>query len=169
MFWICRKPAKFAENSVYAMLTIVCGRNGHLALAGYHIDDNRQTNLSRWLQKPRESQWFSSKAWLRNGDQNINNDAKTVCFIMVSVKHIWMPMHFADQSIWSKNARKQMFFSLIWLDVHDFWSKFGHLYSFLQAIRIWGRKMWNFRARRGKIRKTNVKLTIPIFFSFFLF
>ena len=57
-----------------------------------------------------------------------------------------------------------LFFLLIWLDFHDFWPKFGYIYSFLQGIRIWGQKMPNFRARRGKIGKTNVKRIFSIFY-----
>ena len=34
---------------------------------------------------------------------------------------------------------------------------------FLQGIRIWGQKIQNFRAGRGKIRKTNVKTLFSIF------
>ena len=37
---------------------------------------------------------------------------------------------------------------------------------FLQGIRIWGQKMQNFRARREKLRKTNVKLKFHIFYVF---
>ena len=36
--------------------------------------------------------------------------------------------------------------------------------QFLQGIRIWGQKMSNFRARREKLRKTNVKLKFHIFY-----
>ena len=56
--------------------------------------------------------------------------------------------------------------SLIWLDFHDFWPKFGHIYSFLQGIRIWGQKIRNFRPRREKLRKTNVKICFSIFHVF---
>ena len=48
----------------------------------------------------------------------------------------------------------------------DFWSTFGHIYSFLQGIRIRGRKIQIFRPGRGKTRKTNVK---PIFSIFIVF
>ncbi len=54
-------------------------------------------------------------------------------------------------------------FLLIWLDIHEFWPKFDNIYSFLQGFRIWGQKMLNFKARRWKLRKTNVKRNFSIF------
>ena len=55
-------------------------------------------------------------------------------------------------------------FLLIWLDSRDFWPKFGHMYSFLQGIRIWGLKMPNFRPRREKSWNSNflTRSKIPI-------
>ena len=38
---------------------------------------------------------------------------------------------------------------------HDVCSNFGHIYSFLQGIWIWGQKMPNFRPRRENIGKTS--------------
>ena len=52
------------------MLTIACGQNGRLALAGLHISDNRHNILSHWL---RESLCYSLIAWWKSGDQNGSN------------------------------------------------------------------------------------------------
>ena len=87
-------------------------------------------------------------------------------FLTSDSDSLWKTVYIAK--FWSKMAKspsnwlKNIFFK-IWLDLHDFCATFGHIYSFLQGIRIWGQKMPNFRARREKIRKTSVR---PLFFMF---
>ena len=72
-----------------------------------------------------------------------------------------------------KLIKKHTFFTLIYLGFHIFLNKFGFTYSFSQGIRIWGQKLQNLRARRGKTWKTNVKLQFSIYsfskFDFFRF
>ena len=59
--------------------------------------------------------------------------------------------------------KKQFFSSFDWICM-IFGQHLAIYTVFLQGIRIWGQKHWNLTARRGKLMKTNVKLTIFIFF-----
>ena len=76
--------------------------------------------------------------------------------------------NFAFYNVFEPLVEQKLCVLLICVDFRDVWPTFGHIYSFLQGIRIWGQKMPNFRARREKLRKTNVNLCFSYFSVFYL-